>query len=210
MTDVSPKLIESLLANARKRGRVIFALDATFSRQSAWDAAAQLTDSMFRAAAGLETQLVYYRGISECTASRWMRDARSLTTAMSSIVCRAGETQIYRVLYHAKCEHEKQPVNALIFIGDSCEEARIDLIERAGALSFPCFFFQEGNDPAVAALFQQLAHITHGAHAAFDSSAPQKLADLLRAVAAFASGGLEALENQQSSAAKLLLSQIKP
>jgi hypothetical protein len=209
MTNVSPKLIENLLAHARKRGRVIFALDATFSRQSTWDQAAQLTDSMFSAAAGLETQLVYYRGINECTASRWMRDARALSAAMSSIVCRAGETQIYRVLYHAKCEHEKQPIDVLIFVGDQSEEARIDLIERAGALSFPCFFFQEGNDPAVTALFQELAHITHGAYAAFDPNAPQKLADLLRAVAAYATGGVEALEHQQSGAAKLLLRQIK-
>jgi hypothetical protein len=209
LTNVSPKLVESLLAHARKRGRVIFSLDATLSRQTAWDAAAKLTDDMFSAVVGLETQLVFYRGIAECTASRWMRDARALTTAMSSIVCRAGETQIYRVLYHAKREHEKQPVNALIFIGDACEESRIDLVERAGALPMPLFVFQEGNAPIVTELFRELAHITGGAHAAFDPSAPRKLADLLRAVAAFAGGGIEALEHQQTGAAKLLLSQIK-
>jgi hypothetical protein len=188
---------------------MIFALDATASRAACWDAAARLTANLFGAAAGIETQLVYYRGISECTSSRWMKDARALATAMSSIVCRAGETQIYRVLYHAKCEHEKQPVDALVFIGDSCEEARIDLVERAGALPMPLFIFQEGNDPAATELFRELAHITHGAHAAFDSGAPQKLAELLRAAAAFASGGIEALERQQTGAAKLLLNQIK-
>src|SRR5437660_12783783 len=58
-----------------QRGRLIFALDATMSRQPTWDSACQLQADMFREAAsigGLDIQLVYYRGISECRASRWV------------------------------------------------------------------------------------------------------------------------------------------
>ena len=202
--------IEAFIARARSsRGRVIFSLDATASRQPTWDAAARLTADMFNAAVGLDVQLVYYRGISECVGSRWMSDARSLAVAMSTIVCRAGETQIGRVLYHTQRENARERVNALIFIGDAAEEARIDLVERARALSVPTFWFQEGNDPAVAALFRELAEITRGAYATFDPTASQRLADLLRAVCAFAAGGVEALANQQTTAARLLLSQIK-
>ena len=47
------------------RGRLIFALDATMSRQPTWDLAQTLQAKMFQAAAGLgglDVQLVYFRG----------------------------------------------------------------------------------------------------------------------------------------------------
>jgi hypothetical protein len=56
-------------------GRLIFALDATASRQPTWDTACQLQAEMFRetvAIGGLSVQLVYYRGLGECRASRWL------------------------------------------------------------------------------------------------------------------------------------------
>ena len=58
---------------SRRRGRLIFALDATMSRQPTWDLAQSLQAQMFQAAArlgGLDVQLVYFRGFSECRASR--------------------------------------------------------------------------------------------------------------------------------------------
>ena len=60
------------------RGRLIFALDATASREPTWDRACRIQGEMFEATAalgGLEIQLVYYRGFSECKASRWMTTA---------------------------------------------------------------------------------------------------------------------------------------
>ena len=51
---------------AGQRGRLIFALDATMSRQPMWDTACRLQADMFREAAaigGLDVQLVYYRGL---------------------------------------------------------------------------------------------------------------------------------------------------
>src|SRR5262249_61460217 len=58
----------------RRRSRLIFALDATMSRQPTWDTACRLQADMFREAAaigGLDVQLVYYRGLGECRAPRW-------------------------------------------------------------------------------------------------------------------------------------------
>ena len=57
------------------RGRLIFALDATASRQPTWDTAAHLQAEMFEAVTaigGLDVQLVYFRGFKECAASRWL------------------------------------------------------------------------------------------------------------------------------------------
>src|SRR5262245_41211063 len=56
------------VANAGSRGRLIFALDATMSRQPLWDTACKLQADMFGEAAaigGLDIQLVYYRGLAE-------------------------------------------------------------------------------------------------------------------------------------------------
>src|ERR1700722_19955526 len=64
-----------------KRGRLIFALDATMSRQPTWDAACRLQADMFREAAsigGLDIQLVYYRGLAECRASPWIAEPARL------------------------------------------------------------------------------------------------------------------------------------
>ena len=53
-------------ATGGKRGRLVFALDATMSRQPTWDSACALQADMFREAAsigGLDIQLVYFRGL---------------------------------------------------------------------------------------------------------------------------------------------------
>src|SRR5271169_2590176 len=89
---------------AGKRGRLIFALDATMSRQPTWDSACALQADMFREAAsagGLDIQLVYFRGLGECRASGWVTGAEKLAGLMSAIDCRGGHTQIGKVLSHA-------------------------------------------------------------------------------------------------------------
>src|SRR5499427_6657570 len=109
-----------------RRGRLIFALDATMSRQPTWDTACRLQAEMFREAAavgGLDVQLVYYRGFRECRASNWVSNGEHLADLMSRIDCRGGHTQIGKVLAHAKRETERARVQALVFIGDAMEEA---------------------------------------------------------------------------------------
>ena len=194
------------------RGRLIFALDATASRQPTWDTAAQLTTQMFDTVAaigGLDVQLVYFRGDSECVASRWLSNARALSASMQRVMCMAGYTQIGRVLIHTRKENAREKVNALILVGDACEEDPPTLYAEARELEVPAFVFQEGHDARVERVYSELAAITKGAFCKFDTGAAQRLADLLKAVAAFAAGGVKALANQNSETAKLLLTQIK-
>jgi hypothetical protein len=183
-------------------GRLIFALDATASREPTWDTAARLTAEMFSAAPSVNAQLVYFRGHNECVASRWFSDPKSLTTAMTGIVCRAGETQIGKVLAHARRENVRLKVDALVLISDSCEERATDLYASARELTVPCFLFQEGDRQDIAEIYREIAAITKGAYARFDSNAAARLKDLLKAVAAFAVGGLQALAKQNTDAAR--------
>ena len=196
-------------------GRLIFALDATASRQPTWDTACELQAEMFRevaAVGGLSVQLVYYRGIAECRASRWVTQPEHLSGLMERIDCRMGHTQIGKVLAHARRESELLKVQALVFVGDAMEENPDDLARDAAALGkagIPAFMFQEGTDRAVEAVFRDIAKLTRGAHCRFDPGAARQLAELLKAVAVYAAGGLTALAARQIESAIRLLGQLK-
>jgi hypothetical protein len=194
------------------RARLVFAIDATASRQPTWDMASALTSQMFAAVANdrLEIQLLYFRGDSESVASRWMTDARSLTNAMSAVTCKSGLTQIGRALGHVNTEDQRRKVNACVVISDSCEETSAELYIAARELNnVPVFMFQEGKDQAVAGIYRTIANITGGAYSRFDAGAAARLAELLKAVVVFAVGGREALASQNGEAARLLLTQIR-
>jgi hypothetical protein len=200
---------------AGQRGRLIFALDATMSRQPTWDAACQLQGEMFGEAAaigGLEVQLVYYRGFNECRASGWVADAKRLAGLMTAIGCRGGRTQIGKILAHARREAEKAKAQVLVFVGDAMEEEVDDLAAAAGELGLRglrAFMFQEGNDPVAERAFREIARLTHGAYCRFDVGAAHQLRELLRAAAAFAAGGMRALSGRQGAGAQALLQQLK-
>jgi hypothetical protein len=186
-------------ATAGRRGRLIFALDATMSRQPTWDIACSLQADMFREAAaigGLDVQLVYYRGLSECRASHFVAEPARLAALMERIDCRGGHTQIGKVIAHARRETEALKVQALVFVGDAMEEKLDDLCHAAGELGLlgvPAFMFQEGFDPIAEQAFREIARLTRGAYCRFDPGAAHQLAELLRAAAAYAAGGLRAL-----------------
>jgi hypothetical protein len=201
-----------------KRGRLIFALDATMSRQPTWDTACTLQADMFREAAsagGLDIQLVYFRGLSECRASGWVAGSGKLAELMSRIDCRGGHTQIGKVLSHARQENAKQKVQALVFVGDAMEEKIDDLCAAAGELGLlgvPVFMFQEGHDAIAETAYREVARLSHGAYCRFDTGAAHELRELLRAVAAYASGGKKALAElsaRSAGGASALLAQLK-
>ncbi len=200
------------------RGRLIFALDATMSRQPTWDLACQLQADMFRETAaigGLDIQLVYYRGLNECRTSAWVSDGERLAHLMGRIDCRGGHTQIGRVLQHAQNTTRQARVQALVFVGDAMEESLDDLCAAAGELGLlgvPAFVFQEGHDPIATQAFQEIARLTHGAYCRFDVGAARELAELLRAAAVYAAGGYRALRDlsqRRSSGAQQLLAQLR-
>jgi hypothetical protein len=198
---------------AGPRGRLIFAMDATASREATWDRACKLQGEMFEAAAGLgglDVQLVFYRGFNECKASRWLGTAEELHRVMSKVSCAGGETQIGRVLAHAQKEARAHKVNALVFVGDAMEEKVDTLAQQAGELGLlgvPAFIFKEGGEEIAARAFRQIAKLSGGAYFPFDSSSAEQLRQLLGAVAAFAAGGQKALVDygKRAGGAALLL-----
>jgi hypothetical protein len=200
------------------RGRLIFALDATASREPTWDRACRIQGEMFEATAGLgglDVRLVFYRGFTECKASRWLQTAVDLHKAMRAVSCVGGETQIERVLEHAIAESKKQRVHALVFVGDAVEENVDRLCKLAGELGLlgtPVFVFHEGGDSHAGAAFRQIAKLSHGAYLSFDLASADKLKELLAAVAVYAAGGYQALADygaKKGGEVRLLTAQLK-
>ncbi len=197
-----------------QRGRLVFALDATMSRQPTWDTACRLQADMFQEAGtigGLDVQLVYFRGLTECRASGWVAQPERLSALMERIDCRGGHTQIGKVLGHVRRESEKRKVQALVYVGDAMEESIDDLCAAAGALGLlgvPAFMFQEGHDSIAENAYREIARLSRGAYGRFAPGAAQELAELLRAAAAYAAGGMKALSDlsvrKQGGALKLL------
>ena len=183
------------------QGRLLFAMDATASREPMWDRACQIQSEMFTEAArvgGLAVQLCHYGGFYGFESTPWLANSGALLRHMSAVRCAAGMTQIERVLRHAKAEAERTRVNAVVFVGDCVEEDVDRLCAAAGPLrllSVPVFVFHEGFDPLAERTFREIATLTRGAYCRFDASSAAELRDLQRAVAVFAAGGREALED---------------
>ena len=201
----------SSLYQGASKGRLIFAMDATASRQPTWDTAAQIQGEMFSATSdlgGLAIQLTFYRGFGQFKVSKWTENRAEMKRLMTSVSCLAGETQISKILKHALNENNKKRVNAVIFVGD-CMEEDVDtlghLAGKLGLIGLPVFIFQESNDPIASFAFQQITKLSGGACVQFDRSSAHTLNKLLNAIAVYAVGGRKALKKIAKSQGGVVL-----
>lgn len=219
VADFIQKMKEMAPLSTTGRGRLIFAMDATMSRQPTWDMALALQAEMFNAVkqvGGLDVQLMYFRGAGECRASKWVSNPDALARLMTSVQCRGGYTQIGKVLSHARHETGNKKVSALVYVGDCMEEEIDDLCGRAGELAMlglPVFLFQEGQNQLAKNAFVEIARLTKGAYCSFDAGSASQLRDLLSAVAVYAAGGRRALQELSDRSAgrgaRALLEQLR-
>jgi hypothetical protein len=219
--------VDTFLADVRSRpavqtggvrGRLLFAMDATMSREPTWDRALQIQAEMFLETArigGLDVQLVYFRGFGECRSSKWVSDPTSLAALMTKVGCRGGYTQIGKVMSHILREASRGKINAAVYVGDAFEES-IDAICQAagevGLVGVPMFMFLEGRNPLAEQAFREIARLTRGAFCHLDEGSAHQLRELLSAVAVYAAGGRKALENYaegRGGNSALLLQQLK-
>lgn len=195
--------------------RLIFALDATASRELTWDLASSLHAELFDAAksANLAVQLVHFGGFNQFQASSWNSSPEQLLRHMQQVRCLGGMTQIRRVLSHVLKESSAdQTVKAAVYIGDMCEEPMADIVNTAGQLGLrqvPVFVFQEGNERYASEVFRSIAERSGGAHMPFESGSAAQLRELLNAAVIYATEGLDAVRRLGTPMTKKLLTQIK-
>ena len=184
-------------------GRLIVALDLTSSRVESLRQAQKATAAMFaaiKAVGAMAVKLTYYRGDHECRAGAWHDDAEAVTGAMLSLCCKAGNTQIARVLKLALAEKEK--LSGVVFIGDHCEDNPEELLNLAATLgkrSIPLFIFHEIVDYDSRALdarpvFERMAKLSGGVYSEFRPDSGAVMRELLATVAAFSVAGSEGVK----------------
>lgn len=206
-----PALIAQALAPARDRPRLVFAIDATASREPAWQAAKATTDALFHALPGqLDIALAVHSGSRLTAFTDFASDPAPLRQAASLLQCEAGITRLLDILERTRDASAK----VLIYIGDVFEED----LQRAEHLATSLrlrgtrviIFHDRAQAPSLdvsAEAFHMIARITQGAVLPFDHTATAALRDALEAIATLAVGGVKLLQQRAPAlpAATMLL-----
>lgn len=219
---ISATAKQEILAKAiavTQRPRLLFAMDATASREASWNVAKEITGAMFEAVPGeLDVALAYHSGGRLREMTPFSSEARAFLDKVQSVHCFAGRTALNEILDKASIT---PGLKALIYIGDCFEEDPREAVELAQQLKLKgvrCFIFhdtssqEQGYDTEAArTAFDEIARITGGALLPFDETSPDLVRELLAAIAIYAAGGMKALQQKTKllPAARLLLERMR-
>lgn len=196
------------------RARLVFAFDATSSRESAWATSTALTDALLAALPGqLDVALAVHGGNKLHTFTRFESDAGRLRDRAAGVRCKAGYTRLLDILARVL---ETEGVGTVVYVGDVFEESEAHARKLAalmGSRNIRLIILHDrtSRDFGGAEVFADMAARTGGAVLPFDASALPRLRELLSAVAVLAVGGTELLAARQEAvpAARLLLEHLK-
>jgi hypothetical protein len=210
-------------AVAAQRPRLIFAIDATASREPAWEAAKQLQDELLVAMPDeLDVALAVHAASRVVLFSEFTSNAKALRDAAAGVRCAAGLTRLLDIL--DRVTKLRPAPSVVIYVGDVFEENRGRALRLADALLLQgtrviilhdTSGFRGGTPPSETPIlpgntFGEIAERTGGAVLPFDISALSELRGLLQAVAVLAVGDVELLQSKQTTmpSATLLLEHL--
>ncbi len=175
------------------RPRLIFAVDATASREPAWAAARQVTDALVRALPGeLDVALAVHGGSRVHTFTAFTSTANTLRDRAAGVSCVAGMTRLLPIL---SASLNRAAIKVVVYVGDVFEENIIEgrrIADAMGVHGTRLIVLHDTTDRAAtrdAEVFWDLAKRSGGCVLPFDASASVRLRDLLSAVAVYAVGG---------------------
>jgi hypothetical protein len=201
--------------NDKPRAKLVFAFDATASREAAWATSTSLTDTLLGALPGqLDVALAVHGGSKVHTFTRFESDANKLRDRAAGVRCRAGGTRLLEILARVL---EYGDVSTVLYIGDVFEESKRAARKLATQLAecnvrlIILHDSPRSSYCADAKIFAEMTAITGGCVLPFDASALPRMQDLLSAVAVLAVGGTQMLAAKQETmpAARLLLQHLK-
>ncbi len=183
------------------RPRLVFAVDATASREPAWAAARGVTDALVKALPGeLDVALAVHGGSRVHTFTAFTSDAGTLRDRAAGVACEAGMTRLLPILSAAL---KRPAVRVVIYIGDVYEESLPrgrGLADAMGMQDIKLIVLHDTADPAArrdSEVFWDLAKRTGGCVLPFDASALARLRDLVSAIAVYAVGGEKLLRERR-------------
>ena len=188
-----------LAPSVEGRGRLIFALDATMSRQPTWDTRLPAPGGDVRGGrkvGGLDVQLVYFRGFNECRASRWV-ERRAGAPRPDDRDRLPRRQHADRQGPDPRAARNRQAEGERARLRRRRARGAIDgLAAKAGELGLLGLRVSSSRKAAIREVergFREIARLSGGAYARFDANAAGELPQLLRAAAVYAAGGLKAL-----------------
>lgn len=195
--------------------RLLFTLDATASREGAWNVARKITHSMFEQLPGeLEVSLGWHGGGSLQEITPFSTQSRGFLDKLNSVNCSAGRTALNDLLQ--ECTQIPR-LRALVYIGDCFEENEENayaIAEQLRIKGIKLFIFHDRsserygyNVDDAKRIFANLIDICGGCLLDFNESSANKSKELLDAIAVYAAGGTKLLEQKRKQlpgAAKLL------
>lgn len=183
------------------RPRLIFAVDATASREPAWAAARRVTDALVKALPGeLDVALAVHGGSRVHTFTDFTNDPNRLRDRAAGVECHAGTTRLLPIL---SASLKRPAVRVVIYIGDVFEESVLhgrQIADAMGARGTKLVVLHDTADPSArrdAEVFWDLAKRTGGCVLPFDAGASSRLRDILSAVAVYAVGGEKLLRERR-------------
>jgi hypothetical protein len=183
------------------RPRLIFGFDATASREPAWSTARGVTDALVKALPGeLDVALAVHGGSFLHTFTEFTANPNTLRDRAAGIRCIAGHTRLLSILSRAM---SNPGVRVVTYIGDVFEESPTrgrklaDAMGLQGIKLIVLHDVADWNARRDAEVFLDLARRTGGCVLPFDANAPARLRELLAAVAVYAVGGQELLEEKR-------------
>jgi hypothetical protein len=202
-------------ATTSDRPRLIFGFDATASREPAWATARTVTDALVKALPGeLDVALAVHGGSMLHTFTEFTADPNRLRDRAAGIRCLAGMTRLLPILSRAL---SNPGVRVVTYIGDVFEESPVrgrKLADEMGLRGIKLIVLHDTSDwnaKRDAEVFLDLARRTGGCVLPFDANAPARLRELLAAVAVYAVGGSDLLEEKRDElpGAVLLLEHLR-
>jgi hypothetical protein len=193
-----------------RKPRLVFAIDATASRDRAWEAAKQVTDCIFRAApGGIEVALAVHSGGKLARFSPFHPHVDNIRDEAAGVACVAGPTRMLDIMEETL---RRTGVKALVYIGDCFEEDMergLAVAERLGLRGIKLVVLHDTTTGGTGSggAFRMMAARAGGLVLPFDMSSLDRLADALSAVGAYVAGGPDRLRAMRldSPAARLLL-----
>ncbi|WP_428488939.1 hypothetical protein [Rhodopila sp.] len=188
-------------SGAAPRARLIFAVDATASREPAWAAARRVTDVLVQALPGeLDVALAVHGGSRVHTFTAFTGDAGTLRDRAAGVACAAGLTRLLPIL---SVSLARPAVRVVVYIGDVFEESVPQgrrLADAMGRQDTKLIVLHDTADRTAgrdAEVFWDLAKRTGGCVLPFDARSSGRLRDLLSAVAVYAVGGEKLLRERR-------------
>lgn len=193
---------------------MVFAIDATASREPAWEAAKATTDGLFAALPGaLDVALAVHGGSRVKVFGSFVAYARALRDEAAGIVCEAGATRLIEIMDRTCAA---AAVKVLVYIGDVFEESAEDAERVATALRLRgtrvviLHDAKDGEHLESRLVFDRIAAITGGAVVPFAAPSVERLRETLEAIGVLVAGGMKLLRQHatNSPAASQLLKRL--